>query len=253
MTPLWKPMPYYVMRDCNALKNIKKNKISTGVAALKIFILICLKSEVDDQGGYSASITYDQFSQLCSLSRKLISEGLRFLESVKVIKTIGDRKKRYMLLNCKREDKKLSLAPFHISNGHWCKLPYKGLVDENSRITAFESMSNRSVVELNSLKIYLYLLMVRSSGKAYSTVTLKTIKEKLKLTYHEIMVAIAFLNSVGLLEKVNVGSNSVGNYDERFAIKFLVSGWESLEWKPRYFSKEIDNQKWKEELLGDLF
>lgn len=252
MTPLWKPMPYYMMRDCNALNNIKKNKISTGVAALKIFILVCLKSEVDEQGGYSAAITYDQFNQFCSLSRRLISEGLRYLESVGVIKAIGDRKKRYILLNCKLEGNELSSAPFHTSNGRWCKLPFKGLVDENSRITAFESMSNRSLVELNSLKIYLYLLMVRSRGKAYSTVTLKTIKSKLSITYQEIMIAIAFLNSVGMLEKVNVGSNSIGHYEERFPIKFLVSGWESLEWKPHYISGDRDDG-WKEKLLKDFF
>ena len=251
MTPLWKPMPYYVMRDCNVLKNIKKNKVSTGVASLKIFILLCLKSEVDDQGGYSASITYDQFTQLCSLSRRLISEGLRYLESTGVIETLGERKKRYILLNCKLYDKKRVPAPFHTSYGHWCKLPYKGLVDENGRITAFESMSNRNILELNSLKIFIYLLMIRSGGKVYSAVTLKTIKDKLRLSYQEIIFSIAFLNSVGLVEKVSVGSNSIGNYDERFSIKFLVCGWEILEWKPHYLSSDKDD--WKEQLLSDYF
>lgn len=252
MTPLWKPMPYYVMRDCNVLKDMKKNKVSTGVAALKVFIFICLKSEMDDGGRYSASITYDQFTQFCSLSRRLISEALRYLELTGTIETSGERKKRYILLNCKRENKQLKPAHFHTSNGHWCKLPYKGLVDENGRITAFESMSNRNVIELNSLKIFLYLLMVRSSGKAYSSITLKTISSRLSLSYQEIMVSIAFLNIIGLVDKANVGSNSIGHYDERFSIKFLVCGWESLEWKPHYLSNENDDD-WKEELFSDFF
>ena len=124
-------------------------------------------------------------------------------------------------------------------------------MDENGRITAFESMSNRNILELNSLKIFIYLLMIRSGGKVYSAVTLKTIKDKLRLSYQEIMVAIAFLNSVGLVEKVSVGSNSIGNYDERFSIKFLVCGWEILEWKPHYLSSDKDD--WKEQLLSDYF
>lgn len=252
MTPLWKPMPYFVLRDCGALKNIKKNKISTGVAALKIFILICLKSGVDDDGGYSASITYDQFAQNCSLSRKLISEGLRYLEQIQLIEIIGERKKRYILRNCIRDEKKLVPSRFHISNGHWCKLPYKGLFDENNRITSFESMSNRNVVELNALKIFLYLLMVRSGGKVYSAVTLKTIKLKLSLSYQEIMIAISYLNIIGLVERCEVGSNSIGNYDERFSIKFLVCGWESLEWKPHYYTSD-DDEAWKDQILDDVF
>lgn len=112
-------------------------------------------------------------------------------------------------------------------------------------------MSNRNILELNSLKIFIYLLMIRSGGKVYSAVTLKTIKDKLRLSYQEIMVAIAFLNSVGLVEKVSVGSNSIGNYDERFSIKFLVCGWEILEWKPHYLSSDKDD--WKEQLLSDYF
>lgn len=253
MTPLWKPMPYYVMRDCTALKNIRNNNVSTGIAALKIFTLICLKSESDEQGGYSASITYDQFAQYCSLSRKLISEGLKYLVSNGVIETSGERKKRYILMNCRRENKQIVKVRFSSSHGYWCKLPYKGLVDENNRITAFESMGNRSLIELNSLKIYLYLLMVRSSGKAYSAITLKTLKERLSISYQQIMVAIGFLNTIGLITRAEVGSNSVGNYDERFPIKFLVGGWESLEWKPHYFSNENDNKEWREHILDDLF
>ncbi|WP_227505489.1 hypothetical protein [Klebsiella aerogenes] len=254
MTPLWKPMPYFVLRDCGGLNKIKKNKVSTGVAALKIFIFICLKSNVSDDGTYCALITYDQFSQYCSLSRKLISEGLRYLENIKLIEVDGERKKRYILCNCIREDKKRMLSRFQSSYGHWCKLPYKGLFDEKGRITAFESMSNRNVVELNALKIFVYILMVRTGGKAYSAVTLKTIKARLSLSYQEIMVAIAYLHSIGLLERSDVGSNSISNYDERFSVKFLVCGWEGLEWKPHYYS-DSDNgvDTWKEKLLDGVF
>lgn len=111
----------------------------------------------------------------------------------------------------------------------------------------FKSIGNRNLVELNALKIYLYVLMVRSGGKAHSTVTLKTIKSRLNLSYQEIMIAIPFLNTVGFLEKVNIGPNSIGNYEETFSIMFLVYGWESLEWRTHYISKDDDD--WKNELF----
>ncbi|MDK1236982.1 hypothetical protein [Cronobacter turicensis] len=241
-------MPYYIMRDCGLLKNFKKNQVSQGISALKIFMLICLKSEIDENGIYSANLTYDQISQICSLSRKLVSDGLRFLKATGVIEVSGDRKKKYILLNCERNDGVRRVARFSSTNGHWCKLPFKGVVDEKNRITAFEAMTNRSVHELNALRLFLYLLMVRSRGFSHSFVTLKKIKTRLSINYQEVMIAIGYLQSLGLVVKVDVGTNSIGNYDERFSISFLVCGWEGLEWKPRYLSEEQEKNQ-----INDVF
>lgn len=248
MNFLWKPMPYYIMRDCGLLKNFKKNQVSQGISALKIFMLICLKSEIDENGIYSANLTYDQISQICSLSRKLVSDGLRFLKATGAIEVSGDRKKKYILLNCERNDGVRRVARFSSTNGHWCKLPFKGVVDEKNRITAFEAMTNRSVHELNALRLFLYLLMVRSRGFSHSFVTLKKIKTRLSINYQEVIIAIGYLQSLGLVVKVDVGTNSIGNYDERFSISFLVCGWEGLEWKPRYLSEEQEKNQ-----INDVF
>ncbi|CBA28300.1 hypothetical protein AB8W27_16480 [Cronobacter turicensis] len=241
-------MPYYIMRDCGLLKNFKKNQVSQGISALKIFMLICLKSEIDENGIYSANLTYDQISQICSLSRKLVSDGLRFLKATGAIEVSGDRKKKYILLNCERNDGVRRVARFSSTNGHWCKLPFKGVVDEKNRITAFEAMTNRSVHELNALRLFLYLLMVRSRGFSHSFVTLKKIKTRLSINYQEVIIAIGYLQSLGLVVKVDVGTNSIGNYDERFSISFLVCGWEGLEWKPRYLSEEQEKNQ-----INDVF
>ncbi|WP_406549419.1 hypothetical protein ACETRY_16325 [Cronobacter malonaticus] len=241
-------MPYYIMRDCGLLKNFKKNQVSQGISALKIFMLICLKSEIDENGIYSANLTYDQISQICSLSRKLVSDGLRFLKATGAIEVSGDRKKKYILLNCERNDGVRRVARFSSTNGHLCKLPFKGIVDEKNRITAFEAMTNRSVHELNALRLFLYLLMVRSRGFSHSFVTLKKIKTRLSINYQEVMIAIGYLQSLGLVVKVDVGTNSIGNYDERFSISFLVCGWEGLEWKPRYLSEEQEKNQ-----INDVF
>ena len=246
MRIFWKPMPYFIMRDREFLKNMKKNKVSQGISALKIFIFICLKSEVDENGILSAGITYDEFSQYCSLSRRLISEGLRYLENSGVIRVKGEKKKRYILINCKRTDSSLISSDFTAGNGHWCKLPYRGLVDENNRITAFESMKNRSIHELNALRIFLYLLMIRSKEHLYSSVTIRTIYRRLSISYQEVMIAIGYMQSLGLIVRVDAGTNTVGNYDEKFALAFLVCGWESLDWKPKYLS----DAEWKKDVFG---
>lgn len=62
------------------------------------------------------------------------------------------------------------------------------------------------------------------------------------------MIAIGYLQSLGLVVKVDVGTNTIGSYDERFALSFLVCGWEGLEWKPRYLSEE----QWKNQIT-DVF
>ncbi|WP_275183444.1 hypothetical protein [Citrobacter freundii] len=248
MNALWKPMPYFVLRDLNQLSEMKRNNISQGIAAIKLFIVICLKSENDENSNISAGLTYDEFTKLCSLSRKLVNEGLRYLERIKVIQVVGVRKKRYVLNNCKRIDKENKLTYFDTTNGFWCKLPYRGLVDENGRITAFESMTNRSLIELNSLKLFLYLLMIRSRNELHSSVTLKTLRKRFSMTYQEIATAIGFLQSLGLLEKVSIGANSTISYDDRTAIEFLVCGWRTLEWKPNYMKDEQWVQKEKQVL-----
>ncbi|MBS2415970.1 hypothetical protein KFY77_26020, partial [Salmonella enterica subsp. enterica serovar Typhimurium] len=71
MTPFWKPMPYYSLREKEALTLFKKSNLSSSIAAIKIYILICLTSNLDENGNYCASLTYDQITKYASLSRKL--------------------------------------------------------------------------------------------------------------------------------------------------------------------------------------
>ena len=68
-------MPYYIMRDKKFLQSLKKNKVSQGISVLKLFIVICLKSDIDEEGKIGANLTYDDFAAMCSLSRKLINSG----------------------------------------------------------------------------------------------------------------------------------------------------------------------------------
>ncbi|MGG6725215.1 UNVERIFIED_CONTAM: hypothetical protein ITH96_25095, partial [Salmonella enterica subsp. enterica serovar Weltevreden] len=68
MTPFWKPMPYYALREKEVLKLFKSNNVSSSIAAIKIDILICLTSDLDENGKYCTSLTYDQLTKYASLS-----------------------------------------------------------------------------------------------------------------------------------------------------------------------------------------
>ena len=66
------------------------------------------------------------------------------------------------------------------------------------------------------------------------------------LSNQEVINAVGYLKAIGLVAKVDVGSNTMVNNDDRFAIAFLVSGWESLEWKPNYITDESWNKREQE-------
>ncbi len=76
MTPFWKPMPYYALLEKEVLKLFKRNNLSSSIAAIKIYILICLSCNLAENGNYCTSLTYDQLTKYASLSRKLVSNGL---------------------------------------------------------------------------------------------------------------------------------------------------------------------------------
>lgn len=249
MKPFWKPMPYYYLRDKNKIMSFKKNDLSASIAAIKIYILICLFSNSDEYGNYCALLTYDQLSKYGALSRKLVRNGLKKLSEMELIDDEGIKKKKYYLVGVKRTGTSFSKTRFSSSLGFWAKMPFTGLVDDSGRVTAFEAMSNRSVVELNSLKLFLYLLSIRSKDDVFISVTLSKIKSKLAISFQEIMLSIAFMQSIGMIYKVNLGGNTISKYDEAFSIIFFVCGWEGLAWKPKYLS----NEDFKDRVLNNIF
>lgn len=236
MKPFWKPMPYYILREKNALNGFKRNNISGGVAALKVYIIICLFSNHNEDGDYCASLTYDQISKLASISRALVRKGLLLLSDLELISSKGKKKINYHLVGVNRVGKVYTSAHFNSRMGFWAKLPSIGLIDESGRIPAFEAMTNRSYLELNALRVFVYLLYIRSNGDVCISVSLAKISNKLGLPIPDILSSIGFLQSTGLLYKVNFFGNSAKGYDSAASLDFFTCGWEHLEWKPAYLS-----------------
>lgn len=248
MKPFWKPMPYYFLREKNVVNSFKRNNISGGVAALKIYIILCLFSNHNENGDYCASLTYEQISKLASISRALVRKGLVLLSDLKLISADGKKKINYHLVGVNRVGKTFTPAHFNSRMGFWAKLPSIGLIDESGRIPAFEAMTNRSYLELNALRIFVYLLYIRSNGDICISVSLSKMKNKLTLPIPDILAAIGFLQSTGLLYKVDFFGNSVKGYDSSASLNFFTCGWEHLEWKPEYLSVD----KWKSDVINNV-
>lgn len=254
MNLYWKPMPYYWIRNGNVLKSFKRNEVSTAIAALKMYILIVLTSNKDTEGTYSSSITYDQITKSAAISRKLVSAGFKKLFELNLIDFSGVRKKKYFLMgvtHLRMDDMKFcpQRARFSSNQGYWAKTPNVGLIDEAGRITAFEAMTNRSHLELNSLKLFIYLLSIKSKGTVVISVSPSKIRNNIGVSYPDIFTAIGFMQSIGMIYRANLGTNTISYHEPSLSIHFLLCGWESLEWKPNY----VSDSEWKERFLSDAF
>lgn len=254
MNFFWKPMPYYWIREGKILKEFKRNNLSAAIAALKIYILIVLTSSKDSDGGYSSSITYDQITKMASISRALVSSGLKKLFELELIETEGVRRKKYFLLGVKTirndsEKPRYIKVRFHSEQGFWAKTPHIGMVDESGRIAAFEAMTNRSVLDLNSLRLFIYFLSIKSKGEVSISVSTSKIRNNTGISYSDIFAAIGFMQSIGMLYRVSFGGNTIIDHDPSSIIHFLVCGWECLEWKPHYLSEE----EWQDRFTNPIF
>ncbi|HEY3591714.1 MAG TPA: hypothetical protein VGL07_16870 [Buttiauxella sp.] len=184
----WKKMPSLWIgsriTEFNTLDTAK------AIAALKIYIVFCLFGKEELNGVRTVCLTFTELTRIASLSRSLVSEGLKILFKKGLIKNLcmTPRKKIYTV----DVDGKL--------NDGWCKLPFKGLVDEEKNINSFQSMHNRYPFELIALQAYLYLLYARDNKYEYTLARKKTICDKLNCTLPDLNKALTYLLHIGLMD-----------------------------------------------------
>lgn len=225
---LWSKMPSTWIVEGNLRDYFSKgNQVSDDIAALKVFIVLCFFSkQVNRSGGgkhndiFEAKATYDQLTEMCSLSRALVSRGLRKLEQVGLLNSSGVRSKTYTF----------------VGNAYkgWCKLPKRAVVRNEERIPALAAFHNRYVHERNALKFFLYLLASRSNSKAYVDLCRGIIVKQTGIPLDEIDGALGFLRSVSLVSKVEDKgylARSAGREQQDRLHRYWVVGSESLNYK----------------------
>ncbi len=186
----WKRMPSLWI----GIKISEFNDLDTAkaIAALKIYLTFCLFCKESDSGQRTVELTFSNLCEIASLSRSLVNEGLKILYAKELIKNLSTtvRKKIYTVDVLEKHD------------DGWCKLPFKGIVGEDGKISAFQSMHNRYPFELLALQTYMYLLYSRDNRNEYTLARKKTICKKLKCKLPELNKAITYLIHIGLLDRI---------------------------------------------------
>lgn len=152
----WKKMPSLWIG--NRIAEFSDLDTAKAIAALKIYLTFCLFCKESDSGHRTVELTFSNLCEMASLSRSLVNEGLKILYAKELIKNISPtaRKKIYTVDVLENHD------------DGWCKLPFKGVVDEDKKISAFQSMHNRYPFELLALQTYMYLLYARDNNSEYT-------------------------------------------------------------------------------------
>ncbi|WP_032745434.1 hypothetical protein [Klebsiella oxytoca] len=245
---LWRPLPYSRLRECDFLNCIDENDSSSWIAALKIFICIVIKSDLDENGEYCAMITYPQVQKMTGMSRQLICCGFDKLKFYKMISSEGVRKKKYSLLTCEKgstRQKPLTKRFDGLSTGRWCKFPLKGLIDDDGVIPSFLAMSNRNINDLHALRLFVYLLSVRRHGDVFIVVKAETLMKKLRLKRVQLTLALAHMSALGLIVKERYREGDFLSLNKTPAYAFLLCGWDALEWN----HNRIKESNWRNDYL----
>ena len=241
---LWVKMPSKWIADDTFSVKFSSSELATDIAALKIYICLCINAKTVSKIHYPSDptnaffdkrplpimrdqlesrMTYDELAQSVSLSRALISRGIKKLALSELIELEGTtRKKIYVLVG----------SPHR----RWCKMPKKDLMGSENIIKAFSSFSQRYQHEKDALKIFLYLLSIRTNANRFVDVSRGLIAEKTGTKLFDIDNAIGFLASIGLLDKIeSKGYLKVTEYLEATEVdrlhRYWVKGCKTLNMK----------------------
>jgi len=206
---LWVKMPSHWITAGGLNINFTSKHISEDIAALKIYICLCLFSDIIQRKKaapmqsdilalkapertkeqFETSLTYDQISESTSLSRLMVSNGLKKLIKSNLIEKQGTtRKITYVIIG--------------LTYRSWCKLPKKELIKKGIIISAFSSFKQRYKHERDALKLFLYFIAVRTNNKQYVDLSRGIISLKTGVPISELDGALSFLTGIGLLKNI---------------------------------------------------
>lgn len=248
---LWVKMPSHWINEGSLNRDFSSNTISEDIAALKIYVCLCLFADVIQRKNvpqktkdifalhppesikeqFEANLTYDQISESTSLSRLMVSNGLK-----KLVKT--------NLIEKKGTTRKITYVIKGLTNRAWCKLPKKELIKKDNVISVFSPFKQRYKHERDALKLFLYLLAVRTNSKQHVDLSRGKISIKTGIPTSELNSALSFLTGVGLLKNIkSLGyvarpkSNTLSENDKLH--RYWVTGCESLNLR-RVYAESYD-------------
>lgn len=214
----WGQAPSWWIKE-GLLKQLDWNNNELGrgaakLAALKIYLtIVTLGAVVESENTrkYVAKLTYNRISCAAKLSRKLISEGLSVLIKLKLIDVEEEGRSRLY-----------SLSGFEI--GNWCKIPIGALWNSKEEIIVpLNELNMRNKIELYALKMYFYLLSIRTNTSESVNVSFKKISEKTGIPERYIPRAYTYLIGIRMLAYVDKFR------EERFPNDYYLVGGRTLK------------------------
>ncbi|RKT89494.1 hypothetical protein BJ925_0205 [Rahnella aquatilis] len=229
----WKKMPSLWIGS--RIAEFSDLDTAKGIAALKIYMVFCLFCKKTDTGIRTVELTFSNLCETASLSRSLVNEGLKILYAKELIKNVSPtvRKKIY------------TVDVLEEHNDGWCKLPYKGVVGIDEKISAFQSMHNRYPFELLALQVYLYLLYARDNENEYTLARKHTICKKLNCKKPDLNKAVSYLILIGLLNKVvkkSLESKPIDMFHDSCYFYMKIGGDNAFTYRKRFTSTVIPEE-----------
>jgi hypothetical protein len=182
----WKKMPCSWQKDPNFHSQLKTAPAGTAIAALKLYLALCLKAnyEKKDHFPYAGCVqrTITQLGDIVDMSRPMVIRGLTLLKAMDVIEVVLKRPAMYRI-------KEYDTAPY------WTKLPRAHLFGgaKEEAITAINAMGNRGKSVLQALQLYLYLASIRDKDTQRANVSYTQMDMVLGVTRNEVSRAISAL------------------------------------------------------------
>ncbi len=164
-----------------------------------LMVLTAIAHHSDDYG--LAKLTYEKLTDITTLSRDKVSEGLDILEKLKIIDRQPRGRSTYQL------------TEYRVEEG-WVKLPARNLYSSES-IIAFRELRLRRAVELYALKLFFLFLAMRDRKTNIASIGYDKISEYSGVKRNFIKSAISFLtlHQLVYVEPQTRQSNDQGIYN----------------------------------------
>jgi hypothetical protein len=121
-------------------------------------------------------------------------------------------------------------------------LPKHELIKKDFQISAFCAFTQRYRHERDALKVFLYLLSIRSNSKRYVDVSRGVISKKTGVEFSNLDGALGFLRSVGLLNNIKskgyLARSTYKNLEADKLHRYWVVGCQFLNLKRVYVESE---------------
>lgn len=154
------------------------------IAALMLYIAMNLN--VPEKKGAHVKLTYTKLSDITSLSRAKVAEGLKLLEETGLVKT----------------EKQGRSNSYHIVNrdnwNGWGQLPVNSLYDDG-QIKPFLKFKLRTRAELDALKLYLLIIAFRSNRRNCTIISYEKIHQYTGISERYISAALSLLITLDMI------------------------------------------------------